>query len=174
MKIKEIIVVEGKNDTLNLKKYFDCDTIETHGTCLSEFTIGLIKKLHEKRGVIVLSDPDSPGNYIRNTLDKRIPHLKHAFINKEDALGNNKVGVEHAGYDALKKALDNVISYGAISGNITVKDMVELGLSGSMDSQLKRYELAKFFHLGKANTKTLVKRMNMIGLNVEDIKEVIK
>ena len=34
-KIKEVIVVEGKNDTNNLKKYFDVDTIETLNRCLT-------------------------------------------------------------------------------------------------------------------------------------------
>lgn len=29
--IKEIIVVEGKNDTNTLQSFFDCDTIETGG-----------------------------------------------------------------------------------------------------------------------------------------------
>ncbi|MCI6271408.1 MAG: ribonuclease M5 [Erysipelotrichaceae bacterium] len=173
MKIKEVIVVEGKNDTLNLKRYFDCDTIETHGTCLSDFTIKLIKKINEKRGVIILSDPDSPGDYIRTMLNKKIPNLKHAFLNKEDARSEKKVGVEHAGYEALKKALDNVISYGDCVGNIGINDMVRFGLTGSENSKDKRYELAKFFNLGKANTKTLIKRMNMMGLNVSDIEEVI-
>lgn len=35
MKIKEIIVVEGKNDTNVLQSCIDCDTIETNGTHLS-------------------------------------------------------------------------------------------------------------------------------------------
>ena len=34
MKIREVIVVEGKNDTNVLQQYFDCETIETHGTSM--------------------------------------------------------------------------------------------------------------------------------------------
>ena len=34
--MKEILVVEGKNDTNVLKSYLDCDTIETHGTHLGK------------------------------------------------------------------------------------------------------------------------------------------
>lgn len=174
MKIKEVIVVEGKNDTLTLKKYFDCDTIETHGTCLNPFTINLIKKINESRGVIVLSDPDSPGDYIRKILNEKIPNLKHAFINKEDARTDKKVGVEHAGYKALKTALDNVITYGVKLGNITISDMVDLGLTGNDGSKDKRQKLARFFNLGKANNKTLVNRMNMLGLTLEQVREVLK
>ena len=63
-RIQEVIVVEGKNDTAKLKQYFDCDTIETHGTCLSEWTLKFILKASKTRGVIVFTDPDSPGNRI--------------------------------------------------------------------------------------------------------------
>ena len=38
MKIKEIIVVEGKKDTANLKRWLDVDTLETSGTGLTDST----------------------------------------------------------------------------------------------------------------------------------------
>ena len=41
--IKEVIVVEGINDTKRLKQFFDVDTIETHGMGLSDKTIEFIK-----------------------------------------------------------------------------------------------------------------------------------
>ena len=45
MKIKEIIVVEGKNDSNVLKSHFDCDTIETQGTHLGKKTLAAIRLL---------------------------------------------------------------------------------------------------------------------------------
>ncbi len=173
MKIKEVIVVEGKNDTNTLKSFFECDTIETHGTCLSDFTISLIDKINKTRGVIVLCDPDSPGDYIRSTLNEKIKGLKHAYILKEDGRTSKKVGIEHASKDVLEKALSNVITYGDVKGNVTMNDLFELGLSGKDNSEEKRYTLSKFFGLGKANSKTLLKRINMLGLTVEQIKEVL-
>ena len=53
MKIKEIIVVEGKNDTNVLQSCIDCDTIETHGTHLSVETLRLIEQAAKTRGVII-------------------------------------------------------------------------------------------------------------------------
>lgn len=50
MKIKEIIIVEGKNDTNTLKSYFDCDTIETNGTHLGKQTLRMIQNAQEKEG----------------------------------------------------------------------------------------------------------------------------
>ena len=63
--IRELIVVEGKNDTKRLKSFFDVDTIETHGMGLGKETIELIRKANEKRGVILFLDPDTPGEKIR-------------------------------------------------------------------------------------------------------------
>ena len=43
VKIKEVIVVEGKNDTNVLKSYVDCDTIETHGISINKEVIEQIR-----------------------------------------------------------------------------------------------------------------------------------
>ena len=135
MKIKEVIVVEGKNDSNVLKNFFDCDTIITNGTSLNEFTIKLIKSVNNVRGVIILTDPDSPGDYIRTTLNNKIPNLKHAYILKEDGRTSKKVGIEHASKEVLEKALNNIITYSDIQGNITMSDMFYLGLSGKENSR---------------------------------------
>ena len=52
-KIKEIIVVEGKNDTNVLQSFFDCDTIETGGDQVNEGTLQRIEEAQKQRGVIV-------------------------------------------------------------------------------------------------------------------------
>ena len=61
MKLKEIIVVEGKDDTTAIKRAVDADTIETNGSAISEDTIEKIKLAQHTRGVIIFTDPDFPG-----------------------------------------------------------------------------------------------------------------
>ncbi|MFP3340062.1 hypothetical protein R0J91_18935 [Micrococcus sp. SIMBA_131] len=39
MKVKEVIIVEGKNDTLAVKRALDADTLETNGSEISEETL---------------------------------------------------------------------------------------------------------------------------------------
>ena len=107
MKIQEVIVVEGKNDTAVLKSYFDCDTIETHGTCLSDFTLQLIEKMQEKRGVIIFTDPDYPGESIRKQINQRVKGCRNAFVPKEMAKTEKKVGVEH-GFIQFLNTFENV------------------------------------------------------------------
>ena len=96
MKIREVIVVEGKNDTNVLQQYFDCETIETHGTSLDAQTLALIRLAQQRRGVIIFTDPDHPGEYIRRRVNEAVPGCKNAFIEKDKAKTPKKVGVEHA------------------------------------------------------------------------------
>ena len=110
MKVQEIIVVEGKDDTARIKLAVEADTIETNGSALDEATIQRVMKAHETRGVIVLTDPDFPGGKIRETLTQRIPTIKHAFVRKEDCQSppGGSLGVEHASPETIRQALENV------------------------------------------------------------------
>ena len=87
MKIKEIIVVEGKDDTTAVQQAVLADTIETNGSAINEQTIEKIKLAQETRGVIIFTDPDFPGQKIRHTISEQVPGCKHAFIPKEAAIG---------------------------------------------------------------------------------------
>ena len=171
--IKEVIVVEGANDTKRLKSFFDVDTIETHGLGLKKETIELIREINNKRGVILFLDPDTPGEKIRNKLNNEIPNLKNAFVLKQDARTTKKVGIEHADKETLEAALNNVITYRDSIESISQGEYNSLGLNGENDSSTKRELISKAFHLGKCNNKTMFKRLNMLGLTIEDIKKVL-
>src|SRR5690625_2027748 len=111
MRINEVIIVEGKNDTAKVKLAVEADTIETKGSAISKETLKMIKHANEKRGVIVLTDPDYPGNRIRRIITENVPNCKHAFLSKEEALPsspNKHVGIENASVESIRKALQNV------------------------------------------------------------------
>lgn len=167
--IKEVIVVEGKNDTKNLKKYFDVETIETHGLGINSETIELIKEINSKRGVILMLDPDTPGEKIRNRINEAIPNLKNVFLIKEEARTKKKVGVEHASKEVLEKALNNIVTYSDSKDSLSYDDYVDLGFVSKDDSSIKRDIISKKYHLGKCNAKTLFKRINILGLTKEDL-----
>lgn len=165
-KIKEIIVVEGKNDTNTLQRYFDCDTIETGGDQLISETLDRISQAQKKRGVIVFTDPDHPGEEIRRYINEHIPGCKNAFIEKKKARTAKKVGVEHASKEDLWAALDHCVTFETSKESLLWQDYVSLGLIGDAK---KRYELCLYFHIGKCNAKTCFKRLNAIGITKEDI-----
>lgn len=174
MKIKEVIVVEGKNDTNVLKSYFDCDTIETHGTHLSETTLKLIEETNKVRGIIIFTDPDSPGEKIRTMINQRINGCKNAFVHKENSRTTKKVGIEHASRETLEEALRHVVTFDITSSsNLVMNDFVELGLTGGKDSKINRKKLAKKLGIGESNAKTLYKRCHMLQLNRQDVEKMI-
>ena len=170
--IKEVVVVEGVNDTKRLKSFFDVETIETHGLGLNGQTIELIKDINNSRGVILFLDPDTPGEKIRNRINSEIPNLKNAFILKEDGRTSKKVGIEHASKEVLEAALDNLVTYCESKQSISYDEFLELGLSGNNNSSELRDKISKKFHLGKCNSKTMFKRLNMLGLTYNDIKDI--
>lgn len=174
MKISEVIVVEGKNDTNVLKSYLDCDTIETHGTNLNKETLDFIKKAQEMRGVIIFTDPDSPGEKIRSIINDRIPGCKNAFIEKNKAKTTKKVGVEHASKEDIVEALSHLMTFQEGVETISHDDFISLGLSGKENSASLREQLGKALFIGKPNAKTLYKRLNMLHMTKEDVEKYIK
>ena len=111
MKIKEVIVVEGKSDLIFLQSFLDAEIIITNGSEISKKTLDLIKKANETRGVIILTDPDYPGIRIRNIISEYIGDCKHAFVEKSKAIRGKKVGIAETKKEDVLKALENVITY---------------------------------------------------------------
>lgn len=173
MKINEIIVVEGKNDANVLHSYFECDTIITHGLSIDEGTLQLIEQAKQKRGVIIFTDPDFPGEYIRKTINQRIPGCKNAFIEKCKARTSKKVGIEHAVREDLEEALHHMFTYDEQSESLSWDDYCSFGFQGNVNSSYLRERIAKHLYLGKPNAKTLFKRLNMLHMKKEDLQVLI-
>lgn len=175
MKLKEVIVVEGKNDTNKLKSCLDCDTIETQGTHLSKATIAILKEIQTKRGIIVFTDPDYPGEYIRKRISEEIPDVKHAFIQKSKAKTSKKVGVEHASKEDILEALSHLMTWQKSEVETLSRDeFIQLGFIGQENSALLREKVGNALFIGKCNAKTLYKRINMLGLDKEAIEKVLE
>lgn len=175
MKIKEVIVVEGKHDSDTLKRYFDCDTIETSGTHLSKTTLELLKQVNENRGIIVFTDPDYPGEMIRKKINEFVPNAKNAFIPKAKAKTSKKVGVEHASKEDLEETLSHLITYHKWEKeSISKEDLIDLNLNGSEQSAQLRAAIGDALFLGKCNAKTLWKRLNMLQITKEQLERIIE
>ena len=85
-KISQVIVVEGRDDTANLKRYFDVETYETRGSAINEQDLERIQRLHQRHGVIVFTDPDFNGERIRRMIMTAIPTVQHAFLKRDEAV----------------------------------------------------------------------------------------
>ena len=172
--IREIIVVEGTHDSERLKRFFDCETIVTHGRGIRREVIEAIKTARDACGVIVFTDPDTPGEALRAMIDKAVPGCMHAYIPKEKARTTRKVGVEHAAYEDLKDALDHVMTLAeTVCEGISNEDMLEFGLLGGKDAAAKRRALAAALHISYGNAAKMRKEMNRFGITKETVKEIL-
>lgn len=176
MRIKEFIVVEGKDDTTAIKRAVNADTIETNGSAINQETIEKIKRAQESRGVIIFTDPDYPGEKIRKTIAEKVPGAKHAFLPKEAAIAKNGkgLGVEHAQIEAIRNALrDAQIMSETIKEEITQEDLITAGLIGGSGSKERRILLGKILKIGYTNGKQLHKRLMMFQISKQEFAEAL-
>lgn len=162
LKIKEAIVVEGRYDKNKLAQLVDTVILETSGFGIfkDKEQLALLRRIGEKRGLILLTDSDGAGFVIRNHLKGALPRdqVKHAYI--PDCFGKErrkrkpgkegKLGVEGMEPSVLLQALRRA---GATildeeeereeSPPLTKADLFACGLSGGEGSREKRQALLK-------------------------------
>ena len=172
--IKEVLVVEGKMDVVAIDKAVEADCIITEGFNLKPQALDSIAKAYQKRGIIIMTDPDSAGERIRRFLTKRFPEAKHAFIPKEDATANNDIGIEQASPEAIRTALAKVRTMDwEPTNNFTGADVLRAGISGSPAASEKRAKLGAVLGIGYANAKTFLQRLNHYGITRQEFQQAV-
>lgn len=173
--IKEVIVVEGKMDTLAVQRAVPADTIETGGFTLNSRTLNDIQAAYTKRGIIILTDPDGAGERIRRFLTERFPDAGQAFVPKVDATANNDVGIEQASVEAIRLALAKVRHSTMEPGKeFTMADLFRYKLNGCPEAAENRAKLGAVLGIGYANGKKFLQRMNNYNVSREEFEEEVK
>lgn len=173
MKIKEMIIVEGKNDTIAIQRAVCADTIETNGSAIGEDVMKQIELAINRRGVIIFTDPDYPGQRIRQIISERFPECKHAFLRKEKALSKNgeDVGIENAKPEDIRAALQDVKEVALDDDcieNISMQDLFDAGLIAGPFAKKRRDKLSSLLNIGHVNGKQLHKRLQIFRISKEE------
>ena len=166
MRLDKIVVVEGKYDKIKLCNFLDAEIVTTDGFRIfkDKEKIAKLRKMAEKRGIIILTDSDSAGFMIRNHLcgsidnslitNVFIPEIKGKERRKTSPSKQGLLGVEGVNEEIILKALEKagvaVSSEKTASETrekITKTDLFCLGLSGGEGSAEKREELLKRLEL---------------------------
>lgn len=172
-KINEIIVVEGKSDKQFLETFLNADILICNGSAIDGFDKNYLIELSKTRGVIILTDPDYPGQRIRNEISSYLPVCKHAFVRKENSIKRHKVGVAEASKEEVLFALENVVTFDeSKKGSLNETDMMLLKLSG-LDSSANKEKVIKYFNIGHCNSKTLLKRLNLLNVSKETLEAIL-
>lgn len=163
--IKEILIVEGKMDVAAINKAVDAECIITGGFTLNKRTLANISAAYEKRGIIILTDPDPAGERIRRFLTSKFPNAKHAYVPKIEATANDDIGIEQASPESIRTALSKVRTLELNPREeFTAAEMINYGLAGGVDSSKLRDKIGAILGIGYGNVKTFVKRLNSYGV----------
>lgn len=160
IKVKEVIVCEGRYDKDTLSQVFDAVIIETGGFGVfnDREKLALLRRLAEARGLVILTDSDGAGfqirGYLKGAIDPKL--VKHAYIpdipgrerRKKTASKAGTLGVEGMRPEVLVEALrragatfEGAESSGGEAEELSAADMYTLGLSGRPGSAALRAAL---------------------------------
>ena len=192
IKIKEVIVVEGRYDKNTLSQVVDATIVEVGGFGIfrDKGRLELLRRMAQTRGLIVLTDSDGAGFVIRNHLKGAIDPkgMKQAYIpdisgkerRKTTPGKEGKLGVEGMRPEVLLEALRRA---GATflgeeeelrQGILTKADLMELGLSGTPDSALRRRALLRRLNLPeKMSPNAMLEVLNLL-LTRQGLEEVLE
>lgn len=163
LRIREAIVVEGRYDKNTLAQVVDTVILETSGFGIfkDREQLALLRRVAEKRGLIVLTDSDGAGFVIRNHLKSALPpeQVKHAYVpdrygkerRKRRPGREGKLGVEGMDRAVLEAALlragatvlDGPADADEGRAPLTKADLYACGLSGGPGSREKRARLLR-------------------------------
>jgi ribonuclease M5 len=174
------VIVEGKYDKAKLSLVVSSPIITLDGFSVfkNEEKKGLLKRLSNEKGIILLADSDRAGNFIRSKLKGILkgniynvytPAIKGKERRKEKESADGILGVEGVDSSILRDLLlpfvgDEIKN----QSQITKMRFYEDGFSGSSNSSEKRQRLAEMLNLPKTLTaKALLDAINLLCTEAE-------
>ena len=175
LKIKEAIVVEGRDDTAVLRQVTDALIIETHGFGIAKSTWELLEKAYKEKGLIVLTDPDFSGEEIRKRIVKAFPDCNHAYMPRKKAIKKGDIGIENATPEDVKKVLEKVCTVKKDAQDIFILgDLDKAGLIGTPEAKELREKVGAILGIGYGNGNAMLKKLNSFGITREDFEKAVE
>ena len=175
LKIKEAIVVEGRDDTDAVQKAVEAFIIETHGFGISKKTWEVLEKADKEKGMIIFTDPDYSGEEIRRKISAKFPSSKHAYMPRKKATKKDDIGIENASPEAILEALGKIAYTKETGENLyTMADLDAAGLVGNPKAKENREFLGNELGIGYGNSNTFLKKLNRFGIDREKFQRAVE
>lgn len=173
--IKEVIVVEGRDDITAVKRAVEAEMIAVGGFGINEKVIKRIKEAQNRQGVIVFTDPDFAGEKIRRIISKRVQGIKHAYITQSEGRKDDDIGVENASPEAILRALKNAkCSEKQRVDTFTIQDMMMCRLTMDERAAERRDFLGRELGIGYCNASQFLSRLNNYGITKEEFIKAVE
>jgi ribonuclease M5 len=173
--IKEVIVVEGRDDVSAIKRAVDAQVIAVGGFGINKKVIDKIIDAQKRRGVIVFTDPDFAGEKIRRIITKRVKGIKHARITQKQGTKDGDIGVENASPESIIRALKTA-KFETIEKveTFTIHDMLFFKLTADIRAKDRRDAVGGQLGIGYANSAQFLNRLNSFGITKEELLEAVR
>ena len=166
-----VIVVEGKHDCAHVSSFVDSLFVVTNGFDVPLKELDFLKNLPSNKKVIVLTDSDQAGEIIRFRINEYLPNSTNARVNILKCNKKGKSGVA----ECEQEEIINVLKEHFVEPKQSIKSLStsDLNLIG-LNNKDKREFVSKKLHLGICNSKTLLKRINYLGIQIDDLKKALE
>jgi ribonuclease M5 len=179
LSLKHPVIVEGKYDKIKLSNIVSTPIIALNGFSVfnSREKLALLRRLSAEKGLIVLTDSDNAGMFIRSRLkglinaDKLIniyvPIVKGKEKRKYKPSKEGILGVEGIDsellYSLLERFAEDTGGTGKNTCSLTSAEFYADGFSGADESAKRRKKLAQELNLPESMTsKALLEAINLL------------
>lgn len=172
MNDKYLIVAEGPQDANLLRQITDIPVAITRGKYISRETILFLKEVNKTRKIIILTDPDGPGKYIKDKLNNELKDTIFVEVDNKKCRKKDKVGVAYCKKEYLEDLLhEYIVKETPDSQKITHQDLIDLGLTGK-DSKNLRNRISSSLSIGtNLSAKAFLERVNILGIKLDELKK---
>jgi len=182
--IEEIIVVEGHHDKQVVERAVKGDVWVVGGDRIAHAFLTALRRAQVTRGVVILTDPDGPGERIRRRIEEAVPGCLHAFLARELAYAENhkKIGIEHANIQDIRDSLCAVrrssmettqeISCGFVA--YSIQDLADVGLQGCREAVERRIQVGEALQIGYGNAKSFVRKLNVLRIERSEFDAALR
>lgn len=186
IRLEQAILVEGKYDKIRLANIVDAPVFTTDGFGIfkNREKLALLRAVAEKRGLIILTDSDSAGVFIRSRLKGLIgeEHITNVYLppikgkekRKNAPSAEGLLGVEGTEDEIIRNALSRFVTDRVQdSRRIEQSDFYEWGYMGD-GSKEKRERLKKRLGLPSAlSTKAMLEAINVL-YSYDEFTEILE
>ncbi len=187
LNLKFPVIVEGKYDKAKLSLVISSPIITLDGFSIfkNEDKKGLIKRLSNEKGIILLADSDRAGNFLRaklkgivkgNIYNVYTPAIAGKERRKAKESADGILGVEGIDSSVLRELLLPFVGDKLRNqSQITKTRFYEDGFSGNNNSSLRRQKLAGILNFPKTLTaKALLEAINLLCTEEEYVSAVTR
>ncbi|MBR5527579.1 MAG: DUF4093 domain-containing protein [Clostridia bacterium] len=186
IKLNCAVLCEGKYDKIKLSSVLDAQIFTTDGFSVfnNSQKKAMLRKLCEARGLVIITDSDRAGGFIRSKLKGMLPAGKVKNIYIPQIRGKEKrktqyskdgfLGVEGMSPDTLREVFARAglteDPDGKSAVPVTKAQLYSLGLSGQNDSAEKREKILKKLELPcDLTANAMLSAFEMLGVEYADL-----